>query len=336
MIERKIRIGLVGAGAMGATHAAAYRSIAGVEITGVWSMRAERAQRVADSIGASVVADTEALFEDSRIEVIDVCAPSAAHRALVVAALAAGKHVICETPLALSLEDAEAMIVAARSARRLLFVSLLMRSVTDYVYLHEQVRSGALGFLRSIALWRLGSYLRPGAADAKPHYSDPSTELMTFDFDVLNWLLGPPERLSAEAVWTEAGTPGEITAVLGYASGANAFVTGSGIMPVVFPYTVGFRAVFEEGVVEHAAVFGDDIPASTLVVHAPGRTSAPLRLRRQNPYASELRHCIDCIRTGTTSELLSAENALRALHLSFATQRSLRDRSSVFFDGRLG
>lgn len=326
MDERKITIGILGAGSMGAAHAAAYRAIDGAAVVGLWSRNSLRAESLAERSGTIAVVDPHELIEDGRIDAIDLCVPSAAHREWALAALRAGKHVLCESPMALDIGDAEAMIAAARAAKRLLCVGLLTRFIADYAYLLEQVQSGALGKLRSIALWRLGSYLLGRPCDEKkPHDSDPATELMTFDFDFLNDLLGPPDGLSASAARGESGAAGEITALLRYGNGVSATVTGSGIMPRDFPYTVGYRAVLDRAVIEHAAVFEDDVPASSLIVHAAGQTAAPLRLRRQNPYESELRYFVGRIQSGSDEELLSAHHALAALKLSIATQNSTRD-----------
>ena len=117
----------------------------------------------------------------------------------MVPALDAGKHVFCETPLALELDEARQMRDAARRADRLLQVGLLMRSLGAYEHIKAVATSGEHGRLLSVATWRLGSYLHPGAPDHKAHYGDPSTELMTFDFDFIQWLMGPPGRLSASA-----------------------------------------------------------------------------------------------------------------------------------------
>ena len=129
------------------------------------------------------------------------------HHDVVVRALAAGKHVFCESPLALELDEAQRMRDAARRADRLLQVGLLMRSVGAYQHVETVARSGEHGALLSIATWRLGSYLRTDAPDRKAHYGDPSTELMTFDFDFIQWLMGKPRGLSASAARTSQGSP---------------------------------------------------------------------------------------------------------------------------------
>ena len=84
---------------------------------------------------------------------------------------------------------------AARRAGRLLQVGLLMRSVSAYGHVEAVARSGEHGRLLSVATWRLGSYLHADAPDRKAHYGDPSTELMTFDFDFVHWLMGQPQSL---------------------------------------------------------------------------------------------------------------------------------------------
>ena len=87
---------------------------------------------VAGSRGAKAVDDASALFDDPTIHAIDVCVPSVNHHEFVLAALQRGKHVFCETPFAVQLTAAEAMIEAAKHARRLFMVGLLERSIAQY------------------------------------------------------------------------------------------------------------------------------------------------------------------------------------------------------------
>ena len=118
--------------------------------------------------------------------------------------------------MALALDEAQAMRDAARKAGRLLQVGLLMRSVAAYRHIKDLAESGTHGRLLSLSTWRLGSYLRPDAPDHKPHYGDPTTELMTFDLDFANWLMGRPAEFGRRR--------GEVTALLDYADGRHATI----------------------------------------------------------------------------------------------------------------
>ena len=329
MSESKVKVGILGAGSMGFEHADCYRAIETAEVACVFSRNRERARAAARICNAKPVSDPFALINDRSIDAIDVCLPSANHREFVTAALQQGKHVFCETPFALQLEDAQAMIEAARKSAKILLVGLLMRSTAQYEHIHRVAASGELGRILSVVTYRLGSYLRAGAPDHKEHYSDPSTELMTFDFDFVQWLLGQPRRVTATAVDTEHGLPGEISAVLDYEGSGAATVLASGIMPVSFPFSTGFRVVFERGAFELGFVFEDGPPKSTFTFSPERGTREAVAIPGHNPYEKELRHFVACIRKEADPTLLAAERAWETLKLSLATQRSLREHQSI-------
>ena len=322
-----VRIGILGAGSMGTAHAAAYAGICDAEIVGVFSRNLARARAVASICKAQPFADPVALT--AAVDAIDVCLPSARHLEFVVPALNAGKHVFCESPLALELAQVRQMVEAAQRADRLLQVGLLMRSVNAYEHVKVAATSGDYGRLLSLATWRLGSYLHADGADHKAHYGDPSTELMTFDFDVARWFMGAPRRLSASAVHTPQHGPGEITALLSYDDGRHATVIASGLMPPGSPFTVGFRALFERAVFEHLTVFESIPPKSSLTVAEGQAPPRPVALPGRNPYQVELQRFVDCIRGKADPTLLDGERASEALVLSLATQQSLAERQSV-------
>jgi predicted dehydrogenase len=324
-----IRIGLLGAGAMGAEHAYCYGLIDGVEVAGVFSRDLARAARLADESGARATADASTLIDDPAVDAIDVCVPSAAHAAVVVRALERGKHVFCETPLTLDPAVGRRMRDAARHAGRLLQVGLLTRSIGACGLVRRAVETGEHGRLLSLTTHRLGSYLRAGAPDHKDHYSDPSTELMTFDFDFAGWLMGPPKRLVASAVSKAQGF-GEISALLDYGDGRSATVLASGLMPATYPFRVGFRALFEAAVIESEAVFSEAGPPSvSLIVYPQTGESRRPDVPATNPYQVELERFVACVRGTADPILLDVDNALAALALSIATQTSLSERRPV-------
>ena len=329
MANTAIRIGILGAGAMATAHAAAYATMVDVTVVGVFSRDLARARRVAAVCRAEPFTDATALIRNEAVDAIDVCLPSAIHHAFVVPALHEGKHVFCETPLALELAEARQMLDAARRANRLLQVGFLMRSLGAYEHVKAATSSNAYGRLLSISTWRLGSYLHPGAPDHKAHYSDPSTELMTFDFDFIRWVMGRPTHLSASAARTERDVTGEISALLAYDDGRHATVAASGLMPPGFPFTVGFRALFEKAAFHHHTVFGDGPPQSTFTIFEREAEGKPVTTPPRNPYQAELQRFVNCIRGRADPELLDAERAIEALVLSIATQRALEEGQSI-------
>jgi predicted dehydrogenase len=295
------RIALLGSGAMARVHTAAYATLPDVELIGA---------------PARDEARVRALFEDRDVDAIDICLPSAVHAHFAIPALEYGKHVFCETPMALDLGEANAMRNAARKAGRLLQVGLLMRSVAGYRHIREATGSGSHGRLLSLSTWRLGSYLRPDAPDHKPHYGAPATELMTFDLDFANWLMGRPTRISA------AGT-GEVTALLDYTDGRHATIAASGLMPSGMPFTAGFRALFENACFELQQVFENGPPRVAFTIAEGASPPRPVTLEGGNPYEVELRRFVDCIAGRADPEMLDADRAIEALSLSLEIRRAL-------------
>lgn len=301
MGHTKVRLVLLGAGAMGSVHAAAFAGMPDVDLV---------------RVSARDSARVRALIESDAVDAVDICLPSAIHAEVAIPALAHGKHVFCETPMALTLDDARAMRDAARQAGRLLQVGLLVRSIASYRHIKEAAESGVHGRLLSLSTWRLGSYLRPDAPDRKAHYGDPTTELMTFDLDFAGWVMGRPMHLSA------AGA-GDVTALLDYGDGRQATIAASGLMPPGLPFSAGFRALFEGACFELQQVFENGPPRIAFTIAEGRAPPRPVTLSGGNPYEIELRRFVDCIAGRADPALLDADRAIEALRLSLAVQQAL-------------
>ncbi|MFY9986388.1 MAG: Gfo/Idh/MocA family oxidoreductase [Chthoniobacterales bacterium] len=324
----EVRIGILGSGWMGSVHAECYQRIKGAKVVGVFSRNRERAEALAKMSGANAVSDASALLEDPTVDAIDVCVPTANHAEFVVAALRRGKHIFCESPLALRLTDSEAMIEAAKQASRIFLVGLLERSIAQYEHVQEAAAGGHLGKVLSITTYRLGSYLL--SEETRKHYADPALELMTLDFDFIRWMIGLPASVYATAVlWSglacEADTPGEISTILNYDSRVRATVLASGIMPRGFPFSVGFRVLFEKGAFELKTVFQEAGPPKNLFQFYSEEGGQLLTIEEHDPYEQELRHFVNAIRGNADPGLLDAQDAAEALKLSLATLRSAKE-----------
>ena len=156
MEERELRIGIAGTGFIGTVHARSAR-LAGARLVGVAGSTAERSELAARRLGADrAFASSEALAEATDIDVLHVCTPNHLHLPLAEAALAAGKHVICEKPLALDAAGAQRLTELAAGTDRCATVPFVYRYHPTVREARERVRGGQTGSVRLIH----GTYLQ--------------------------------------------------------------------------------------------------------------------------------------------------------------------------------
>jgi predicted dehydrogenase len=151
-----LRAAVAGAGFIGAVHARSAR-LAGARVVGVSASSAERAQQAAGSLGIErAFASSEELVEADDVDVVHICTPNHLHLPLAEAALAAGKHVICEKPLALDVAGARQLVATAAAAGRQAAVPFVYRYYPTVREARERIRAGATGPLRLLH----GTYLQ--------------------------------------------------------------------------------------------------------------------------------------------------------------------------------
>ena len=147
MSDTAIRFGIIGAGVAGRYHAQAIAQTPGARLMAVCAGHPERATALADAFNARVEPDVAALLACDDIDAVCICTPSGQHAEQGIAAAKAGKHVLVEKPLAITLADADALIDACRTAGVHLGVALQRRTDPDFCAAREAIAAGALGRL---------------------------------------------------------------------------------------------------------------------------------------------------------------------------------------------
>jgi len=151
-----LRVGIVGGGFMARVHAGAARS-AGAHVVGLASSTPASAARAAAALGVDTAHETvDDLVHDERVDVVHVCSPNASHAPVALAALAAGKHVVCEKPLATTSAEATALVEAAREGRLVGAVPFVYRYHPMVREARARVAAGEVGRVLSVR----GSYLQ--------------------------------------------------------------------------------------------------------------------------------------------------------------------------------
>ncbi len=167
-----LRVAMVGHAFMGAAHSHAWRTAPrffdlplAPEMAVVVGRDADRAAAAADKLGwAESASDWRAVIERDDVDLVDVCTPGDTHAEIAIAALEAGKHVLCEKPLANSVAEAQAMTeAAARAAERGVFamVGFTYRRVPAIALARQLVAEGRIGQVRHVR----AAYLQDWIAD---------------------------------------------------------------------------------------------------------------------------------------------------------------------------
>ena len=146
---RKVRVGIIGCGGIAnGKHMPALSKLDNVEMVAFCDIIRERAEETAKKYGtedAKVYVDYRELLEDKTIEVVHVCTPNKSHADITVDALEAGKHVMCEKPMAKTAADARRMVEAAKRTGKKLTIGYQNRFRPDAQYLYQACRRGDLG-----------------------------------------------------------------------------------------------------------------------------------------------------------------------------------------------
>ena len=321
-----MRIGIAGTGTMGTIHAAARRN-ASAELVGCASAHPAQSNELAKQYGIAVFANYTELINN--VDIVDICTPTDQHRAMVIEAAMAGKHVICEKPLALTLKDAGAMIEACAAVR--LFVGMVVRFFPQYRAARELVTEGRIGQLGVLRLKRV-AYMPNKPLDN--WYVDENRsgglvlDLMIHDFDYARWLGGDIERVFARGSRETNGPVRYIQAILRFKSGAMALVEGGWAYPPgVFRTAVDISGT--DGLIEWNS--DQPLPVQTYFPQTPnsaGSVGLPVAELTEDPYTSEIRHALEGIRTGSPFEVTPVD-AVEALRVSLAVRDSLTTGKAV-------
>lgn len=324
-------VAVLGAGFMGSMHAAAWKALEGrASVVCVCSRSHERAARLASDTGAMPIDDVDAAIAAPGVDIVDVCLPTPLHRDAAERAFAAGKHVLLEKPVALTADDADAILDAARRSGRLFMVALVLRFWPEYVELQRRVAAGELGTPLAASTERLSP-----PADWNEWMADPAlsggvpVDLLVHDFDQTNWLFGRPRAVFAR---TPRGNGAHVHALVEYESG-DATIEGSMGMPASYPFSSNIRVVCEGGVAEYGftATPAEDggnigeIAAGRLRFYPSGAEPRTIDVpdAGADPFAAEIAYFLECVENDRMPEVGTGEQARDALLVSLAANRSL-------------
>ncbi len=163
-MEKKVKVGIIGCGGIAnGKHMPSLSKLNDVEMAAFCDLIEEKAQKAKEQYGApnaKVYTDYREMLKDTEIEVIHVCTPNRTHAPLTIDALHAGKHVMCEKPMAKTAADARRMVEAAKETGKKLTIGYQHRHKPEAIYLKDVIERGDLGeiyFAKAYAVRRRGT-----------------------------------------------------------------------------------------------------------------------------------------------------------------------------------
>lgn len=331
-----IRIGMVGVGFIGMIHFLAYRKVQGAKVVALCERDRKRLSgdwtglrgnfgppgEKMDLSGVKQYEELDRLLADPDIDLIDICTPTHLHAPMVLAALKAGKNVLVEKPIALKVEDADAMVAAARAAGRLFMVAQVLPFFPEFAFAADAVRSGRYGRLLGGHLTRVISRPDWSADIVDPTKTGgPAVDLHIHDTHFICLLAGVPAQVFANGILAADGSVEYLTTNYLYGAGGPALSCSSGIAATSGrPFTHGFDLYLEQATLTHNA----SLPLT--VYTADGKSHVPT-LGSGDPidsFATELQTAVESVRSGKEHATLRGELARDALTLSYRECESVR------------
>jgi predicted dehydrogenase len=256
-----INVGLIGIGAMGRMHFNCYQNNPNArlhaicdsneaKLRGDWSSISlnldDTKSESVDLSGIKTYSDVEAILADPEIDMIDICLPTPLHAQITIAALHAGKHVLCEKPMAMNEEECAQVEAVARETDRQLMIGHCLRYWPEYVATDEIIRGGEFGRVLSASFHRssglpttssnnwLATGSQSGGAVLDMHIHDVDTAL---------WWFGEPDEMHTDGViWRNL--PLSADSIWRYNDGPLVTLHGSWD-PNGGPFRMAFRVTME-------------------------------------------------------------------------------------------
>jgi myo-inositol 2-dehydrogenase/D-chiro-inositol 1-dehydrogenase len=194
----EVNVALVGAGRIARVHAEAYRTVARGRLVACTDPVAEAARSLADDYDLKVAPDLDALLADPAIDAVLIASPNHLHADQTLRALAAGKHVFCQKPIALTLADADRVVAEANGTDRVLQFGFMLRFTPPLPQLRSRLAQGELGdpITAQAAVF--------GWEPSADWFYDPAhgggviLDTLVHFADLVLWLFGPAEHVSTE------------------------------------------------------------------------------------------------------------------------------------------
>lgn len=257
------------------------------------------------------------LLTDREVELVDICTPTTLHPAQAIAALEAGKHVLCEKPLAQNSADARKVLKASVASKTFLMPAMCMRFWPGWSWLKKKVVADkTYGTVRAANFRRLSGMPTWGAAGV--HTGGALFDMHIHDTDFVNYLFGRPHSVFASGVMGAGGVINHVVTQYHFLGGPAVCAEGSWLL--AHGFNMSFTVYCERAILDFDLARG----RAALRLDEPGEKSRTMKLESGDGYDAEIRYLVGCVGRGERPEIVTARDAVTALEICEAEEKSVR------------
>jgi predicted dehydrogenase len=332
---QKINVGVVGLGFMGMTHLRAYLASDSARVAAVCDASRLPVNGVLEGVRGNIKTNSddihlgpqvkvfrriEDLLADREIELVDLCTPTPVHPEQCIAALKAGRHVLCEKPLARTSAAAREILRVAESSPGFLMPAMCMRFWPGWSWLKQVAEEKTYGRILAARFRRVSEmpgWSKQGIYGGGIDLGGALFDLHIHDTDFVNFLFGRPAAVFSSGVINSAGTIDHVVTQYIYPGGPAVHAEGNWLL------TKGFNMSFTIHCQRATLDFDLGRGADAMQVTEQGQATRAIHYDDPDGYVGEIRYMLDCIAQRRPPAIVDAHAGVTALEICEAEEKSI-------------
>lgn len=332
--NRTVNVAVVGLGFMGVTHIKAYQQNPAAKIVAVCDSIRLPVNGILAGVKGNVASSDDLdlgrelkvyrtldeVLADPAVELVDLCVPTPLHPEQSIAALKAGKHVLCEKPLALTSTRSRDIVAAVKSARGFFMPAMCMRFWPGWAWLKQVVDEKTYGKVQAARFrrmsetpaWSKGTYAQGNSSGGALF------DLHIHDTDFVQFLFGRPASVFSSGVTRGGNSVDHVTTQYNYANGPSVYAEGSWLLTKGF--SMSYTLLCERATIDFDLSRGAD----ALQLTEEGKETKTITPEAGDGYGGEIGYLLKCIQSGTVPTIVTAEDGLSAVEICEAEEQSVK------------
>ncbi len=335
-----IRTGIVGLGFMGKMHFRCYQALQDVQVVAICDTDKAKFQNTAgtagniagaeaplDFTGIGLHDDFDKMLAEARLDALSITLPTYMHKPFTLKALAAGVNVLCEKPMALTVEDGRQMQTAAEQSGRLLQIGHCIRFWPEYAKTKELIHSGQYGKVRVATFQRLSltpTWSWTGWLMDPAKSGSAALDLHIHDSDFVQYAFGMPKAVFSRTSTGPSGDADHIVTEYVYDDDCVVTAEGGWSMSPTFGFEMSFNIVLEKATITYDCTRS---PAFK-VCPAEGQAFTP-EIASGDGYSNEIAHFVQAVRGERVPQIITPQQSVDSVRLVLAERQSARTGEKV-------